>query len=228
MDSDVTARQSSLSQYALVSIPLGRRDLNGIGESLSWTRFDLDHAARSELEVLSAALPRGMGAAAIAQLAVAGFVAPLGHHTPGESRYWGTLGGVFARNVRGDRFAWAVGAYFDVSPLEDFYTPYLGATHIINEPWTLNAIVPWPSITYAPTTQTVLRLGVVALGSFMVGRTRRTSPARQSQQLELRSRRGTSHRSVSAIPRPSGRGRCAVTASTVCRHALTDLDVGLC
>ena len=33
-----------------------------------------------------------------------------------------TLGGIFARRTKGERVAWIFGAYFDVAPLEDFYT----------------------------------------------------------------------------------------------------------
>ena len=160
-----TAQQTSVSQYALVPIPVTTRDAVAVGEWVSWTRFDLDNAARDTLEVLSVSLPVGWIRQASPDWQYAAFVAPLGHRTPDDDWYWETLGGVFARNVRGDRFAWVIGAYFDVSPLEDFYTPYLGATYIIDERWTLNAIMPWPSITYAPSSRTMFRLGVTPSGA---------------------------------------------------------------
>ncbi|HEY5809878.1 MAG TPA: hypothetical protein VIT67_18030 [Povalibacter sp.] len=164
-DSDVTFQQAAVSQYALLPIPIGRRDAIAIGEWVSWTHFDIDNSPRNDLEVLSVGLPVGWVRQASPGWQVAAFVAPVGHRTPEDSWYWETLGGAFARNLRGDRFAWVVGVYFDVSPLEDFYTPYLGATYLINERWTLNAIMPWPSVTYAPTTSTVFRLGVTPSGA---------------------------------------------------------------
>lgn len=164
-DSDVTFEQTSLSQSALLPIPLGERDAIAIGEWISWTHFDLQNARRDELEVLSVSVPVGWIRQASSNWQLAAFVAPLGHKTPEDSWYWETLGGFFARNVRGDRFAWIIGAYFDVSPLEDFYTPYLGAVYIVNERWTLNGVMPWPSVTYAPTRNTMFRFGVAPSGA---------------------------------------------------------------
>jgi len=163
--SDVTFEQQSVSQYALVPIPIGTRDAIVTGEWLSWTHFELQNARRDNLDVFSVAIPIGWIRQQSRNWQVAAFVAPLGHRTPDDDWYWQTLGGIFARNVRGDRFAWIVGAYFDVSPLEDFYTPYLGAVYIVDEHWTLNGVMPWPSITYAPTTDTLLRLGVAPSGA---------------------------------------------------------------
>ncbi|HMN45497.1 MAG TPA: hypothetical protein PKE27_13015 [Povalibacter sp.] len=164
-DGAVTYGQTSVSQAALLPIPLGKRDAIGIGEWLSWTHFDLEGSARDELDVFSISLPVGWVRQATPDWQIAAFVAPLGHKTPQDSWYWETLGGVFGRNVRNARFAWIVGAYFDVSPLEDFYTPYLGAAYIIDDHWTLNAILPWPSVTYAPTPDTLFRLGVSPSGA---------------------------------------------------------------
>lgn len=146
-------------------IPLGRRDAIVLGEWMSWTRFDPADSGRDDFEVLSAAVPVGWIRQASADWQLAAFVAPQGHRTHEDGWYWETLGGVFARKVHGDRFAWIVGVYFDVSPLEDFYTPYLGATYIINDQWTVNAVMPWPSIVYAPSPHTMLRFGVTPSGA---------------------------------------------------------------
>jgi hypothetical protein len=164
-DSNVVFEQTSVTQGAFAPIPIGKRDAIVVGEWLSWTHFGLKNAARDDLEVLSAAIPIGWFQQTNRDWQLAAFVAPLGHKTPEDSWYWETLGGVFARNIRSDRFSWVVGAYFDVAPLEDFYTPYLGATYIIDQRWTLNAVMPWPSVTYAPTTETLFRLGVAPSGA---------------------------------------------------------------
>ncbi|HEY4367734.1 MAG TPA: hypothetical protein VGN07_10925 [Steroidobacteraceae bacterium] len=164
-DTHETFEQDSLAQYALVPIPLGRRDAIVVGEWLSWTRFELSSPAGRDIEVLSAAVPVGWIRQASADWQLAAFVAPLGHRTDADGWYWETLGGVFARNLRSERFAWIVGMYFDVSSLEDFYTPYLGATYIANDRWTLNAVMPWPSITYAPSPHTLFRFGVSPSGA---------------------------------------------------------------
>jgi hypothetical protein len=164
-DPEVTAEQQSVSQYALVPIPIGTRDAIVAGEWMSWTHFDLTNAARDDLEVFSVAIPVGWIRQASPDWQVAAFVSPLAHRTPDDDWYWETLGGIFTRNVRGDRLAWIIGAYFDVSPLEDFFTPYIGAVYIVNERWTLNGVMPWPSVTYAPNTDVLFRLGVSPSGA---------------------------------------------------------------
>jgi hypothetical protein len=169
-DTDVSFQQASISQYALLPIPLGTRDAFVVGEWLSWTRFDMKHSAREDLDVLSVAIPVGWIRQQSQEWQLAAFVAPLGHKTHDDDWYWETLGGAFARKLQNDRFAWVVGAYFDVAPLEDFYTPYLGATYIMNDRWTLNAVMPWPSIVYAPSSRTMFRFGVAPSGaSWSVG-----------------------------------------------------------
>jgi hypothetical protein len=163
--SNATFQQSSISQGALVPIPIGTRDAFVVGEWLSHTQFDFDHAAADELDVFSVAIPIGWIRQQTPDWQIAAFVAPMGHKTNGENWYWETLGGVFARYVSSDRVAWIFGAYADVSPLEDFYTPYLGATFVLNERWTINAVMPWPGVSYAPSPDLMFRLGVVPSGS---------------------------------------------------------------
>lgn len=161
----VTFQQSSISQGALLPIPLGQRDLLVVGEWLDRTRFELNNAAADDLDLFSAALPIGWMRQNSPDWQFAAFLAPLGHKTHDDGWYWETLGGAFARHTSSERVAWIFGAYFDVSPLEDFYTPYLGATFVLNERWTINAVMPWPAVTYAPSTQTLFRLGVAPSGA---------------------------------------------------------------
>jgi hypothetical protein len=163
--SAVTFQQQSISEAAFAPIPLGQRDSLVVGEWLSLTHFDLNHANADELDVFSASIPVGWIRQSTPDWQVAAFVAPLGHKTHQDDWYWETLGGVFGRYTSSDRVAWIFGAYADVSPLEDFYTPYIGATFILNERWSINAVMPWPAVTYAPSVDTVFRLGVVPSGS---------------------------------------------------------------
>jgi hypothetical protein len=54
----VESQQISISQAALVPIPIGRRDALVVGEWIGWTKFDLEESSR-EVEVLSVAVPLG-------------------------------------------------------------------------------------------------------------------------------------------------------------------------
>jgi hypothetical protein len=164
-DAKLSFHQTSASQGAFVPFAIGRRDAIVIGEWISRTDFEMENAASDDLQVLSAAVPIGWIRQATPDWQVAAFVAPLGHKTHEDSWYWETLGGVFARHTTSDRVAWLFGAYFDVSPLEDFYTPYIGATFTLNERWSINAVMPWPAVLYAPNTDTLFRVGVTPSGT---------------------------------------------------------------
>jgi hypothetical protein len=163
--SGISAEQSTLSISALVPIPVTKRDALVIGAWTESAHFDLENARVDALDVLSVSVPIGWARQLDSDWQLGAFVAPLGHRTSEDDWYWETLGGVFARYVHDERFAWVFGVYFDVAPLEDLYLPYLGATFLLDERWTINAILPWPSITYAPSTKTLFRLGVSPSGT---------------------------------------------------------------
>jgi hypothetical protein len=163
-DAKQVVDQSALSEGAFLPIPFGRRDALVVGEWMSKNELRFEGAASDTRDVFSLAIPVGWARQTPGQWQIAGFVAPLGHESE-STWYWETLGGLFARQIRSDRFAWIVGAYFDVSPAEDFYIPYLGATWILNARWTISAVMPWPGVSYAPNANTFFRLGVAPSGA---------------------------------------------------------------
>jgi hypothetical protein len=163
--SDINYRQSSLSEGAFLALPIGQRDAFVIGEWLSTTEFRLPDTQRSDFSVLSVSVPIGWIRQASPDWQLAAFVAPLGSTSRDDGWYWETLGGAFARYSQNDRLAWIFGAYFDVAPLEDFYTPYLGATYAFNRHWSLDAVLPWPGVNFAPNKDTFFRLGVAPAGA---------------------------------------------------------------
>jgi len=159
--------QSTASQAVLVPMLLGPRDLLLVGEWVSLTHFEADAAADHDLDVLSIAIPMGWMRQTSDAWQVAVFVAPTAHRATdhGAPWYWETMGGVFFRYVPEGRWWWLFGAYADVSPDEDFYIPYAGASFLIDERWTLSMVLPWPALLYAPTTHWLFRLGVTPAGT---------------------------------------------------------------
>lgn len=157
--------QTSFSEGAFLPIPIGKRDALVLGEWVGNTKFRAKESSGRDLSVLSVGIPIGWGRQVSPDWQVAAFVAPYGHTAHHDSWYWETLGGIFARYLPDERVSWVLGAYLDVSPLEDFYTPYLGATFFISERWTVNAIMPWPGVTYAPNENLLFRLGVTPSGA---------------------------------------------------------------
>lgn len=162
--SDVDYRQSNLSEGALVPVPVTSRDAVVVGEWVSATQLrEID--ADKTLNVLSVSVPLGWARQVNHDWQAAAFIAPLGQTDHQSSWYWQTLGGVFARYLRNDDLAWIFGAYFEQSSLEHFYTPYVGATWIINPHWTLGLVLPWPGINYAPNPDLQFRFGLAPSSS---------------------------------------------------------------
>ncbi|MBB6095178.1 hypothetical protein HNQ60_004068 [Povalibacter uvarum] len=155
---ELTFEQQSVSEATFLPFLIGRRDAVVIGQWMNWTRFDLSNG--SDKEVFSVAIPVGWARQTSPDWQVAAFVAPLGHSSEGDGWYWEYMGGVFARWLQTDRFAWLFGFFADVAPREEFYTPYVGLTWTVNQHWTVSAIMPWPAILYAPNTDWLFRFGV--------------------------------------------------------------------
>ena len=163
----ISYRQASLSEAAMVPVLINSRDALVVGEWASLTRFNTDSATLGEFDALSISVPLGWGRQASEKWQYAALVAPMGHKASlGNSPwYWEYLGGAFARYTASDSVSWVYGLYVDLSPVENFYIPYVGANWIINPKWTLCAIMPWPAVLYAPTADTFFRFGVAPTGS---------------------------------------------------------------
>lgn len=159
--------QSTVSQGAGLPILLGPRDALVIGEWLSWNRFETNSSAFPSFDVLSVGLPVGWLRQVDPTRQAAAFVMPLAHKAslPGADWRWEFMGGAFGRHVESDDFWWAYGFFADVGPGEDIFVPYLGATCELTEQWTISAVMPWPAVLYAPTRDTLLRLGASPSGA---------------------------------------------------------------
>ncbi len=98
---------------------------------------------------------------------ISAFVMPIGYKSTQKNSSWKyeLMVGSFSRYVQTDDLWWAFGFFMDIGHGEDLYLPYLGASWTINNEWTLSAIFPWPGILYAPTPNTLFRLGVAPAGS---------------------------------------------------------------
>jgi hypothetical protein len=98
----------------------------------------------------------------------AAFAMPVAHKSTleGSSWQWEVMAGAFSRHVVNDNLWWAVGVFADVGPDDDVFLPYLGASWAINEAWTLSAILPWPAVLYAPSSDMLLRFGAAPSGTW--------------------------------------------------------------
>ncbi|MEH6565262.1 MAG: hypothetical protein V7756_08075 [Halopseudomonas sp.] len=163
--SSVSARQTTLSQGAVLPFLMSPRDALLIGDWVGWTRFDSTSSELGSFNVLSAGLPVGWFRQVNSQWQAGGFVMPLGHKASGEHWSWETMAGGFTRYVQNDRLWWAFGLYADFSPGDDLYLPYLGASYAMTKHWTLSAVMPWPAVLYVPDDHSLYRLGVSPSGA---------------------------------------------------------------
>jgi hypothetical protein len=163
-DTGEVVDQSAFSEGAFLPIPLGTHNALVVGEWASKTELRFSGTPSEKREVFSLAIPLGWARQSQGAWQIAAFVAPLAHESE-STWYWETLGGIFAREIRSDRFAWIAGAYCDISPVEDFYIPYVGATWVLNERWTISAVMPWPGVSYAPNVDTFFRVGISPSGT---------------------------------------------------------------
>ena len=166
-DASVTYQQTSLSQAGFIPLLASSRDAVVIGEWVGWTHFQVDGSGSEDFSVLSVAVPLGWMRQVSPDWQLASFVAPLGHKASsvGADWYWEGMAGVFARYARNEQVAWIFGFFADVSRDDKFYIPYVGATWIVDQRWTISAVLPWPAVLYAPTGDTFFRLGVAPSGA---------------------------------------------------------------
>lgn len=157
----------TLSQFAALPVLLGERDALIFGEYLSWSHFDVDGGQFDSFDVGTLSPMLGWLRQVDPAWQAAAFVMPMAHRSSldGSDWTWQYMGGVFARYVQTEHLWWAFGFYADVAPGDNFYIPYVGASWVIDERWTVSAIMPWPAVLYAPNRDWLFRLGASPSGS---------------------------------------------------------------
>ena len=89
------------------------------------------------------------------------------HSSLGErgKDYWQVMGGAVARYTRNDRLWWLFGVGFNDSDFGTTWVPYVGASLILNERWSVSALLPWPQVIYAPSKDWFVSLGAAYSGN---------------------------------------------------------------
>jgi hypothetical protein len=159
--------QQSISQGSGIPFLLGPRDALVIGEYIGWNRFDSNSNAFQSFEVTSFGLPIGWVRQANPDRQIASFVMPFAHWSslPGSDLSVEYMGGVFDRHIERDDFWWAYGLFFEIGPEDEIFLPYFGASWEPSEKWTISAVMPWPSVMYAPDKDTFYSLGAMPSGA---------------------------------------------------------------
>jgi hypothetical protein len=166
-DTSLRFRQTTISQAAGLPLLVTERDMVVLGEYIAWSSFESRTSDFEDFEVLSVGLPVGWLRQVNPAWQAAAFVMPLGHKaTLDNSRWsWEVMGGVFGRYVENDQRWWAIGFFADVGIGDDLYLPYAGVSWELSDELTISAVMPWPSILYAPDRDRLYRLGASPSGA---------------------------------------------------------------
>ena len=166
---DVAGKQyqvSTANQYAGVPFLLNKRSMVVLGEYLSYTDFSVENG--EDFSTTSAALAAGYLYQLTNDWQLMGGILPVHHRSSlGERRkdYWQVMGGALTRYTRNDRLWWLFGVVFDDSEFGTTWLPYIGASLIINQAWSVSALLPWPQVIYAPSKDWFVSAGASYSGS---------------------------------------------------------------
>ena len=159
-------RVNSTSQYGGIPFLLNKRSMAVLGEYVSYSNFTVDNG--EDFSVASASLAAGYLYQVNPDWQVIGALVPFYNHSSLGERgkdYWQVMGGAVARYTRNDRLWWLFGVVFDDSDFGTSVLPYVGASLILNERWSVSAILPWPQVMYAPSKDWFVSLGASYSGN---------------------------------------------------------------
>ena len=145
---------------------MSKRSALVLGEYVSYTDFSVENG--EDFSLTSVALAAGYLYQFNPDWQLIGAVLPFYHHSSLGERgkdYWQVMGGAVARYTRNDRLWWLFGVGFDDSDFGTTWIPYVGASLILNERWSVSALLPWPQIIYAPSQDWFVSLGASYSGN---------------------------------------------------------------
>ena len=157
---------NSTSQYAGVPFLLNKRSMVVLGEYVSYSNFSVDNG--EDFSVASASLGAGYLYQVNDDWQMIGALVPFYHHSSIGERgkdYWQVMGGAVARYTRNERLWWLFGVGFNDSDFGTTWVPYVGASLILNERWSVSALLPWPQVIYAPSKDWFVSLGAAYSGN---------------------------------------------------------------
>ena len=157
---------NTASQYAGVPFLLNKRSMVVLGEYLAYSDFTVENG--EDFSTTSAGIAAGYLYQLTNDWQLMGGILPVHHRSSlGERRkdYWQVMGGALARYTRNDRLWWLLGVVFDDSDFGTTWLPYIGASLIINQAWSVSAILPWPQVIYAPSKDWFVSAGASYSGS---------------------------------------------------------------
>jgi len=161
---DVRFDESSLSQFLLAPLWIGQKDMIVAGEYAGWQRVTFNTPRTAERDVYTFMPILGWMRQTGPRQQVAAFVAPEYSHGADyeghEFAEWSGYAGIIGINWTSDDFAWAYGAVGQFSEERSLLFPYVGCYWQPSPRWSVAAILPWPSVSYAPSRDYMFQVGL--------------------------------------------------------------------
>lgn len=165
-DEELKYDQSSGSQFFAMPVWIDRDDMVLLGEYVSKTRFSPVDRVGTGADVYST----GFGGAWLRQASTdwqcGAFAAPYGSSgfNDDSSWNWQIFGGAGALYYGQADVLWVFAGIMDYTEEQTYVLPYAGFSWTITPEWALNMILPWPSVTYAPTRDLLFNAGAAPSG----------------------------------------------------------------
>jgi len=162
--------ETAVSQGALWPASVSKRDMFVLGENIRWDQVEARTGPPDRHTVLTVSPI----AAWLRQIdhdnLVAVFTAPFFSRELQHHDSWGMqcFTGVVALHWRDQHWKWLYGGVHEYTFGDNILYPYLGAIWTPSRHWSVNLVIPWPAVSYAPDKNTLYTLGLSPGGSAFV------------------------------------------------------------
>jgi hypothetical protein len=159
----------AFSQMAVLPVWVGKRDLVLLGECVTWQQLKFRSPLTATRNVTGVMPVVAWLHQAGARDQYGAFVAPSfingGDIADYALRDSSLYAGVLGIRWSSDRLAWAYGGIAIMEQGPDFVLPYVGLLWHPRPSWSVALIAPWPSVSYAPTRNTLFQFGLSPAGA---------------------------------------------------------------
>lgn len=164
---DQPGREFSVQQasaFAWMPVRVGQKDLALVGPTISVARYHFDgHEAQDAYAagLVGVWLYQWTPSVQILALGVPMVVSGLGEDASDRAEFYG---GAIVRLRQNDRLHWWIGGIYVDDAVDRYVLPYAGFDWLATDRFMVSCVLPWPSVSYALSHDTIFRLGMEPSG----------------------------------------------------------------
>lgn len=152
------------SQFLIAPLWIGKKDMILAGEYFSWQRIEFLQPQPADRDLYTFAPVFAWLRQTGPHTQVGAFAAPQWSHgadyADNEFAEWTGYAGALAIKWSSEELGWGYGIVADFGPDDTLIFPYLGCLWLPTPEWNIAAILPWPSISYAPSRNYFFQVGL--------------------------------------------------------------------